>query len=468
MRSGAGISRTCSSLRNDAARSCAARASNSAAGFLAPALTPPTLELGVTLRAQPRREVCVSIPRMEASVRSRSQGHGSSPGSFAVLCAGVAFSAVSAIIAAKFARLVLTPAKKPEDKVEVVSLEPSDASPAGVRVWLRGPDIALEGKYSFIFDADSRRTQFEAGHARLGPVVAQQRRGRELRVARDVEHVDQGQLRVGARGRITGWWFIDPQQLGYRVQRVALPMPHGVAWGWVIHPKRRRAGRWAIHVHGRGALPQETLRGVIPFAQQGVTSLVLNYRNDLGAPPGLGGRYGLGLAESEDVEAAIGWASTQGASAVTLVGWSMGATACVLASAGRFAPIVNGIVLDSPALDWPEILHQQARLAHLPRFIGSLAMLMLSLGVVRGAVTGNRRTDLSALRVKNLAAKLRVPTLIHASPGDTFVPWGGALRAAQLRPSLVRLRPAKGEHVKLWNVDPEGWQAETEQFIRGL
>ena len=388
---------------------------------------------------------------------------------FGLALGAAAVVGASIWLAAHFALRVLTPAPKPEAGVRVIAVEGEIGSPEGALVWLQGTDVGLEGNYSLIFDAESRATQRAAGHARLGPVAASTGAGRGLRVARPVLSVERGELRVGARGRITGWWFTEPEQLGYEVQRVALPLPNGVGQGWIVRPEHPVPGRWAIHVHGRGALPEETLRGVAPFAKAGVTSLVISYRNDPGAPEGLGGRYGLGLSESEDVDAALGWARGQGAARVTLVGWSMGGTAVVLAAGeGRNAPLVDGIVLDSPALDWPGILRHQARLAGLPAVLAGLSMLFLSQGVVRGAVAGSRGTDLARLDTARLASLVRVPTLIHASAGDTYVPWRGSLRFAQLRPGFVRLRPAPGEHVKIWNVDPQRWESETADFIARL
>ena len=382
---------------------------------------------------------------------------------FGVLVGGVC------AVAAKFARLVLTPSSRPESKVEVVALEASGLEPGATRVWLTGPDADLEGSYSFIFDARDRATQHLAGHARLGPVVATEGSGRGIRVAREVISVERGEMRVGARGRITGWWFTEPEQLGYETTIVSLPLPHGVGWGWVIAPEGAVPGRWAVHVHGRGALPHETLRGVEPFAEAGYTSLVIAYRNDRGAPDGLGSRYGLGLAEQDDVDAVIGWARNQGATDVVVVGWSMGGTASVLAvGRGRNREVVRGLVLDSPALDWPGLLQQQAKLAHLPIAIAELAGLMLRLGLVRGAIADHRGTDIAELTAPKLARLIRVPTLIHASAGDTFVPWEGSLRVAQLRSSLVRLHPSRGEHVKLWNADPVGWKRETARFLAEL
>lgn len=400
--------------------------------------------------------------------------HLASCGASALLAsAGLGGAAIA--VATHFARQVLTPAAVPDAKVEVVGLDQSaqhvthESGDTAQLVWLQGPDVELDGEYSFIFDAHSRMSQQKAGHARLGPVVKKRHTRSGNQVARRVLSVERGNLRVGARGRITGWWFTDPSELGYEVQLISLPVENGVSWGWVIRPTDARPGKWAVHVHGRGALPHETLRGVIPFAKAGVTSLVIAYRNDPGAPSGLHGRYGLGLAEQDDVNAAIGWAKANGATGVTLVGWSMGATACVLAAGLRNnQDIVEAMVLDSPALDWPGLLRNQARLLKLPTVLADLGMALLRTGLVRGAVPGSQSTDLWLLTPARLARLIHVPTLIHASPDDTFVPWAGALQVAQLRGSYVRLHPARGEHVKLWNVDPAKWEAETESFISEL
>lgn len=392
-----------------------------------------------------------------------------------LLLSGIAFTAATGGVAAVFARKVLTPAPLPDHGVQIVAIE-SDELTGAQRVWLTGPDTELEGSYSFIFDVESRMTQHHAGHARLGPVIEHRTIGSQRQIARDVISVERGAIRVGARGRITGWWYTDPRELGYPFRKVSLPLPGGVGWGWRIEPATRRSSQetsksrpWAIHVHGRGALPEETLRGVAPFSDAGYTSLVMAYRNDPGAPRGLRGRYGLGLAEWRDVEAAIGWARAQGATHVVLVGWSMGGTTAVLA-AGRSAhsDLISGLVLDSPALDWVGLLRAQAKLTRLPAWMGDVARWMLQLGVIRGAIEGTRGTPLSELTPEVLAHSTTVPTLIHVSAGDTFVPWQGALAFAKARQRSVRLHPSRGEHVKLWNADPAGWHHETARFLEDL
>lgn len=369
-------------------------------------------------------------------------------------------------VATRFARKVLTPAETPDNRLEVVATNSSNTSPIGISIVLCGPEADLEGELSYIFDAGSRHTQSQAGHARIGPPKDQQLVEGKLHVSRDVLQLDRGELRVGARGRITGWWFAAPEQLGYQVEHVRLSLPLGPAPAWLIRPNERDVNHWAIHVHGRGALPHETLRGVIPFATEGFTNLVISYRNDPGAPSGIRGRYGLGLAESADVEAAMRWAISQGATHLTLVGWSMGATACVCAARGPLANYVVGMVLESPALDWCEILLQQAKLARVPKFLSTVGMWLLRSGIVPGAMYGQRGTPLSQLCGDQLASLISVPTLIHASPDDTFVPWNAAVRAATKRPMLITLAVSQGEHVKLWNVNPTRWHTLTQQFIR--
>lgn len=385
---------------------------------------------------------------------------------------GAALGAIGGVLAvgAHFARRVLTPARVPEESVVVLGFEDEPSGEQrpdylGRRVRIQGQDCALPGAYSFISDEG-------ASHARLGPVLSErvETSGRTS-VLRGVVAEDRGWLRVGARGRVTGWWYTDPAELGFASSRVSIPLEGGMGWAWLVEPDPATAqpGRWAVHVHGRGALPEETLRGVAPAARAGLTSLVIAYRNDPGAPRGLRGRYGLGLAERRDVDAAIAWAREHGAERVTLFGWSMGGTASLLAATrGPLRRYVDGLVLDSPAIDWRGLLRAQAELAHAPAWVGDLARRLLQRGYVHGAVPGERGTDLSALTPEAFAPALRVPVLIHASPDDTYVPWAGAQQLARLRPELVALREGRGEHVKLWNVDPDAWESETEAFVRQL
>lgn len=322
---------------------------------------------------------------------------------------------------------------------------------------LRGEQADLPGQYSFVFDGPD-------GHARLGPVLDE----RSDDVVREVLSVERGDLRAGARGRITGWWFTEPEQLGLRVERISYPTELGPAEAWIIHPRRARKRRWAVHVHGRGAPPEETLRGIAPLARAGITSLVISYRNDPGAPIGAHHRYGIGIAESRDVDAAIAEALHRGAERVTLFGWSMGGTASLIAATGgAHTRVIDGLILDSPAVDWAALLRYHASLFHAPRSVANIGIRLLDTGLIRGGEPDG--IDFTRLTPDAFAERLQIPVLIHASTGDTFVPCAGSERLAELRPDVVQLRlQTRGEHVRLWNVAPEPWERVTEEFARAI
>ena len=364
----------------------------------------------------------------------------------------VAAGAVSAGVA--LARRAVAIDRNAETPVTVAELQQHDGR---TEVWLRGEHSTLPGTYSFVFDAGG-------GHARIGDVLEE----RQGAVRREVLSTGQGTLQPGTQGRITGWWFTEPEQLGFRVDRVTYPTELGDAEAWIIHPRRQRKHRWAVHVHGRGAPPEETLRGVIPLARAGITSLVISYRNDPGAPLSENGRYGIGLSESRDVDAAIAEARRRGAERVTLFGWSMGGTASlVAATSGDHTSVIDGLILDSPAVDWASLLRYHATLSRAPHAVADIGIRLLDSGIIRGGEPDG--IDFTRLTPAAFAEQLTIPVLIHASVGDTFVPCGGAQELANARPDLVQLRlQTTGEHVKLWNVAPEPWERVTEAFARAL
>ncbi len=379
-----------------------------------------------------------------------------------------ATAAGCALLAGAVARRVVTPEARPDSSTRVRSVLP--AARASRRYGVDGPVVRIRGGWSELPGSYSLILDGGATHAKVGPVL-EARRGT---AAREILTTDRGRVRRGATGRVTGWWYADPEELadeigeGASVERIVLPLEDGPATAWIVRPADPVPGRWAVHVHGMGALPAETLRGVPPLARAGLTSLVISYRNDPGAPRGAHGRYGLGSAEQRDVDAAIAEAVRRGATRVTLFGWSMGGTASTLAATrGAHRDAVDGLVLDSPALDWHGLLRHQARRVGIPRPIAALAVRLLEGGRVRGGDPAS--PGLAALSAPEIGRGLAVPTLIHVSAGDTYVPEDGALDFAARHSDLVVLRrQLVGEHVKLWNVDPEAWEAATERFVRGL
>lgn len=385
---------------------------------------------------------------MENWQRNAARALGFAAGAAAVGAVGVVAGGVA------LARMAVTPEREAESPVTLVGLQRSGAATVAR---LRGVDCDLPGRYSLVFDGG-------AGHARLGPVLSSGPEG----TMRELLRVDRGAPREGMRARLAGWWYVAPEELGYATERIEYPTELGDAEAWIVHPPRTRKKRWAVHVHGRGAPPEETLRGVAPLARAGITSLVISYRNDPGAPSGAYGRYGVGVSEARDVDAAIAEARRRGAQRVTLFGWSMGGTAALVsATRGEHRDAIDGLILDSPAIDWDELLRYHAAGRRAPKLVAELGIRLLWQGRVRGGEAGGIAFD--GLNAAAFGRELQVPVLVHASEQDSFVPCSGAQRLAAARPDLVQLRLQKrGEHVKLWNVDPERWERATEQFARAL
>ena len=231
------------------------------------------------------------------------------------------------------------------------------------------------------------------------------------------------------------------------------------------------AGRdWAVLVHGRGARKEETLRAVPLLRDAGWTSLVVAYRNDRDAPKGPDGRYNLGLSEWRDVEAALRYAVSHGARRVVLFGWSMGgAIVLQLLSRSALADHVVGVVLDSPVVDWGDVLTHQARTHNLPApLVGLAQSLMASRGSKR-LVGVAEPVDVALTNWVARADELRHPMLLIASDGDDFVPIGPAAELAARRPDLVSLeRWQMARHCKEWNTDPHRWERVVREFVAAL
>lgn len=397
----------------------------------------------------------------DRSARARTAGIVSAVTAGVAVGAGVAATAA----AAYFARSVVRRDLSPERPVTVTRVLRESNTPIA---WVEGDGAAAPGKYSLLFDPLGSEPGdvpvADMGHARLGEVLSQ----RGSRAVREILTVDRGTLAPGVRGRMTGWWYTDPAELGYRVEHISYPTELGDMPAWIVHPKRQRKRRWAVHVHGRGASPVETLRGVAPLARAGITSLVIRYRNDDGAPSSSNTRYGLGLSESRDVDAAIEETLRRGAERVTLVGWSMGGTACLLAAAqGAHRDIIDGLVLDSPGIDWTGLLTSNGLDRRVPKWVAGIGVELIGRGVIASGEEAG--IDFRSLSPEYFAERLRVPVLIQASSADRVVPWDGARLLASLRPELVQLRSVAGAgHVRLWNVDPDGWESSVRTFVTAL
>lgn len=366
--------------------------------------------------------------------------------SAALVASGLVASAVvstAAILSFVMARVVVTPPRSRPEDVAVLGVDEGDATVTLAPAL----DAVVPGRYGFWFSGDT-------GHARLGEIVGRSPRS----VTRRVLGVDFGELSLATRGRISGWFYLTPRDLGYPFEDVDIPTSLGPAPAWLV-PAEPPTERWVIQVHGRAVSRAETLRAVPVFREAGYNSLLVSYRNDGEAPSSADGRYALGDAEWLDVESAIRFAVDRGAREVVLMGWSMGgATVAQAAMRSDHSDLIRGLVLDSPVVDWAATLRFQARLLRLPGFVGAAAFVILGRSWA-GLVTGQHTPiDRERLDLVRNAAHLRLPVLLLHSDDDGYVPSGPSHDLVWARPDIVTMETfSAARHTKLWNYDPERW-----------
>jgi len=369
-------------------------------------------------------------------------------------------------LAAFFVRRVVTPVHERPDDVRVLAVDLDPALPGGPTVTVTAdPQTRAPGRYVLLLDGGRRAAQ-------VGDVVREERGS----VVRRLLEVPEGGLEPGT-ARWSGTVHVgDPSAAGLPFEDVVVPTPLGgmPAWFVPVAPARRDGAAtggggdtWAVLVHGRGATREECLRAIPVLHRLGLPCLVPAYRNDKDAPASSAGTYGLGDTEWLDVEAAVLHALDRGAREVVLVGWSMGgAIVLQLATRSWTADRVRAMVLDSPVVDWRDVLEHAARQHHIPRPVGRLGMAMLAHPSARALLGVQAPIDVTRLDWVVRADELGVPLLLLHAGDDDVVPIGPSRRLAAARPDLVVFRDFPGaQHTKEWNTDPDRWEREVARFL---
>ncbi|PZF36220.1 alpha/beta hydrolase [Curtobacterium sp. MCLR17_051] len=368
---------------------------------------------------------------------------------FIALGAGLAAAAVGTAVIGGFvaavARAVVTPDRKRNERVPIHAVDPVRKTVTIERT----ADTELQGRYSLWFGGGT-------GHMRVGEVLGTT----DTTVTRRIIAIDAGDPTAARRGRWGGWFYLTPGELDVPVEDVDIPTPNGPAPAWVVRADDP-AAPWAVLVHGRGVTRAETIRAVPVFRAAGYSVVLASWRNDGVAPPSVDGRYGLGSTEWEDIDSVLRWLTAQEAQSVVLMGWSMGG-AVVLQTLlrSRFAGLVDGVVLESPVVDWHAVLKSQSQLLRLPRPVRKVAQRLLRTPVLHRLAGLQAPVDLRELDMVTRSDELTVPILLLHSDDDGFVPSSASHDLARARPDLVRLEiQTTARHTKLWNHDADWFDA---------
>lgn len=349
-----------------------------------------------------------------------------------------------------FARKVLTPdGEGPTDHV-VHDLTADEVTVS------RSVETEVPGRYGMW---DEGRT----AHLRMGSI----RTLTESTVTRELLGVDFGDFTPGP-ARFNPYFYAESPDpaLGLATEEVTIEAEVGDLPAWLV-PAPAPTDRWAVLVHGRGALRFECVRAVRALHDAGLSVLIPAYRNDDDAPPGPDGRYTLGLSEWRDVEEAIRYAIRGGARTVTLGGWSMGGAICMQVLAqSDLAWRVSGVFLDCPVLDWGDVLRHHAHVNNVPTPVALLARAVMGRHSLRWLAGVSEPLDVAQTDWVRRADELTHPMLVMHSTADDFVPIGPSRAVAAARPDLVVFEEWDvARHCKLWNTDPHRWEDAVRAFV---
>src|SRR5690606_16451897 len=207
------------------------------------------------------------------------------------VASGVSMALASLGVATYFARRVVTPEHEKKDDTWIVSIDDEEAGQDTITM-VAAPHTLSPGRYGLWLERG-------AGHARVGDVVSSDlsaRKAIDRTVVRELIDVDEGDLDPGPARWNSYYYCGDPgSAVGLDFDDVWVPSDIGDLPAWLVPPRSEedRPDEWAVLVHGRSAKREETIRALPVLHDLGFTSLVPMYRNDLGAPPSVDGRYNL-------------------------------------------------------------------------------------------------------------------------------------------------------------------------------
>lgn len=373
---------------------------------------------------------------------------------------GVLSAAGSIGAACYFARVLLTPERERPDNVDIAAV---DIDAATITLELTEESV-VPGRFGLW-------THGGLGHLRVGDILDVDPDAGQ--VTRTLDAVDSGEPAPGPSRWDASYWPTRPDQcLDLPTEEVFVPGELGDMPAWLVPADpaapAQGEGRWAVLVHGRGATRLECLRAVAPLHRLGLTCLIPTYRNDVEGPPSPDGLYNLGLSEWRDTEAALRYALAHGARDITLVGWSMGGA--IILQTLDLSPLaahVGRVVLDSPVIDWGDVIDHHARLRHVPPALAVLVEALI--GARRGHRLAGVHEPLDVARTnwQDRSADLRHRMLLLHSADDEFVPVGPSRELARRRPDLVTYEEwTRARHVQEWNTDPERWERVVTDFLR--
>jgi hypothetical protein len=327
-----------------------------------------------------------------------------------------------------------------------------DAVPPGQVVLSRSKSTLRPGVYGLDWPDGHYGFDSHDGHAIIENVL-----GSNARTVTRCLRLIRGHLAAGTKVAIDADVYEgNPSQaLGLPFANVEVPDELGPMPAWLIPG---HSHTWAIFVHGINGGPEVGLRIAPTLHAAGLPTLLITYREDIGAPSSPDGRHHMGLTEWRDLQAAARYALSHGAQHLVLVGYSMGGA--IIAQFMERSPLahsVAGLVLDAPALNWKAILSFNASEMGLPSFAALPVEWMI------GARINANWNSLDAL---GHTADFHLPILLFHGTEDELVPISTSNAFAKALPNWVTYyRVPRAGHTEAWNVDPTLYDKRLTAFL---
>lgn len=298
------------------------------------------------------------------------------------------------------------------------------------------------------------------GHAE---VQVDAHKSSEGKVALRVSRLFKGSLpKPGGSVSLSGWLGEHPKHFGFDQEHQEFLMPNKTS-AWFF---KGQGTKWVIHVHGRRAGMGETLRNVSQFADFGFNQLTISMESDP-KPFGHGTkRSKLGFTEWREVESAVLYAKSQGATEVLLFGWSQGSFMI-----GQFlrisehAHLVSGAIFDSPLLDYRSTMRFHAARQGIDAALGDRVIDSIQKDpAVR--VFGYRNINVDEMSLAKNSLRTVVPVLVLYSRKDGHVEIMDVFDFERINQSVTLVEIVGAKHCRLYNHDKDKYQKSISDWLQ--
>ena len=191
----------------------------------------------------------------------------------------------------------------------------------------------------------------------------------------------------------------------------------------------------------------------------GLNQMLINYRNDVDSPVDKGGYHMFGLTEWRDLEDAVRHVRDNGAKKIFILGHSMGGSiALQFILKSDLDSSVDGIILESPALDLNGIITEKAKTVPFP--------VMALLPPIKNMVSKLVKLDWSELDYISKSSQIELPVLLIHSTNDQTVPVTQSDQFACNIPNLYEYLKLEGApHAAAWNFAQDKVELSIKTFI---